>query len=66
MGAINFAGLRRLLDYKVTSVIQHCTISRIMPNYAGKTDHAIFFLTFSITASNQLLGCLKLFSVIVF
>ena len=43
-GAINFAGLRRLLDYQVTSVIRHCTISRIMSDYAvitGKTAHGL-------------------------
>ena len=36
MGAINFAGLRRLLDYQVTSVIRHRTISRIILDYTGK------------------------------
>ena len=30
MGAINFAGLRRMLDYQVTFIIQHYTISIIM------------------------------------
>ena len=39
MGAINFAGLSRLFDYQVTSVIRHSTIFRIMSDYAGKTDH---------------------------
>ena len=39
MGAINFAGFSRLLDYQVTSVIRHSTIFRIMSDYAGKTDH---------------------------
>ncbi|XP_065885359.1 uncharacterized protein [Dysidea avara] len=34
METINFAGLRRMLDYQVTFVIQHCTISGIMSDYA--------------------------------
>jgi len=74
MGAMKFAGLWRLLDYQVTSVIQHCRILRIMSDYAvnytqsqNAFKHEVNFRIckhYSFFSINQIL--LKLYSVVVF